>query len=271
LNGNTTTVVTREGTVLRVTPAQPDTSGSAFSAATVNAATFSAKFSFRISEPGGIATDCQKETGADGLVFVVQSVASDIGGFGGGLGYQGITPSVGVEIDTWCNGEFNDPNSNHLGIDVNGVVDHGPGAPDTYLAPVKLDNSQVWWMWVDYDGITLEVRLHDENVKPAQPVLSKPLNIPSILGQPTAYVGFTSGTGGAWGNHDILTWEYDLFTPTCFGDFNGDLEIDGQDIGILLSQWGDDLEFFDLDGNSTIDGADLGILLTLWGDCPGPK
>jgi hypothetical protein len=269
LNGSTVTTTTDDGVVLRLTSATPNNSGSAFSSATVNAAAFSTKFSFRITEPGGTVTDCNGETGADGLVFVVQSVASDIGGFGGGLGYAGITPSVGVEVDTWCNGENNDPNTNHLGIDLNGSVDHGPRALDTYIPPATLDNSQIWWMWVDYDGGILEVRLNDADIKPPQPVMSKPLDIPSMLGQQTAFVGFTSGTGGAWGNYDILTWEYDVFTPTCLGDFNGDFEIDGKDLGQLLGDWGKDLDFFDLNGDDIVDGADLGILLGFWGPCPG--
>ncbi|HAG80650.1 MAG TPA: hypothetical protein DCL61_05650 [Cyanobacteria bacterium UBA12227] len=33
-------------------------------------------------------------------------------------------------------------------------------------------------------------------------------------GVPNAYVGFTSGTGADYGNHDILSWEYrDTFDP----------------------------------------------------------
>lgn len=37
--------------------------------------------------------------GADGLVFVVQTNSNKVGG-GGGIGYQGIPNSVGVELDT---------------------------------------------------------------------------------------------------------------------------------------------------------------------------
>lgn len=100
LNGAATTVdngIDPEP-VLRLVPAATSQSGSAFGSATVNAATFSTYFEFRITEPGGIFDGFQ--TGADGLVFVVQPVSSSIGGAGGGLGYQGISPSVGVEFDT---------------------------------------------------------------------------------------------------------------------------------------------------------------------------
>src|SRR5688572_28625917 len=53
LNGSTTTPVTGDGTVLRLTGTLPNQSGSVFSSAQVNAATFSTFFKFRISSPGG--------------------------------------------------------------------------------------------------------------------------------------------------------------------------------------------------------------------------
>ncbi|MDZ4754283.1 MAG: L-type lectin-domain containing protein [Phycisphaerae bacterium] len=81
-------------------------------------------FAFRITDPDGSLFDCNVDTGADGLVFVVQSISSSVGGLGRGIGYAGIQQSVGVEFDTWCNAVNNDPSSNHVGINVNGVVDH---------------------------------------------------------------------------------------------------------------------------------------------------
>jgi hypothetical protein len=39
--------------------------------------------------------------------------------------------------------------------------------------------------------------------------LSYAVNLAAVLGTTQAYVGFTSGTGAAWGNHDILTWQFD--------------------------------------------------------------
>ena len=74
---------------------------------------FSTVFSFEILSRGGLAG------GADGLTFTVQTNANNVGGIGGGLGYQGIGNSVAVEFDTYDNGEFG--GSNHVGIDVNGT------------------------------------------------------------------------------------------------------------------------------------------------------
>lgn len=210
LNGSTAVVSTSDGSVLRLTPASGGQSGSAFSSVTVNAARFSTFFKFRITEPGGQVFDCNTEPGADGLVFVVQAVSSDIGGAGQGIGYAGIDTSVGVEFDTWCNAGNNDPNSNHLGIDVNGSVDHASGEDsDTITISPNFDDGKIWYAWVDYDGAVLEVRVNQSGLRPNLPSLSKSMDIPAILGNvDDAFVGFTSGTGADWGNHDVLFWEY---------------------------------------------------------------
>jgi hypothetical protein len=44
------------------------------------------------------------------------------------------------------------------------------------------------------------------------------------------------------------------------GDFNNDGVVDGQDLGILLLQWGLG-GITDLDGDGITDAADLGLLL----------
>lgn len=64
-------------------------------------------------------------------------------------------------------------------------------------------------------------------------------------------------------------WEYTPFSPVCIGDFDGSGLVDGLDVGILLSNWGGDLDKFDLNGDDTVDGADIGILVSNWGPCDG--
>jgi hypothetical protein len=34
------------------------------------------------------------------------------------------------------------------------------------------------------------------------------LDLPTILGRPDVFVGFTSGTGAGWGEHNILSWNF---------------------------------------------------------------
>ncbi len=269
LNGVAATTKTSDGVVLRLTPALGGQSGSAFSLAAVDATTFSTHFIFRITDPGGTIFDRNTESGADGIVFVVQSVSSSVGGAGQGIGYAGIPKSAGVEFGTWCNGANNDPSSNHIGIDLLGNVDRGAGAPFAVAVSPRFDNGELWYAWIDYDGTTLRAYLNQSNVQPFQPIITRDMNLPKILQQSTGFVGFTSGNGADWRNHDIIYWEYTPYSPVCTGDFDGNGVVNALDLGVLLGGWGSNLEKFDLNGDSAIDGTDVGALLGNWGPCSG--
>ena len=201
LNGNAACT----GGVLRVTPAAFSQAGSAFSTTLIPlgpGAAFSTFFTFRISNSGF--------GGADGIVFAVQPVASTVGGLGGGIGFAGIPTSLGVEFDTWNNGAPTDTSDSHVGIDLNGSVQ----SVQTVDILPPLDNGAIWFAWIDYNGAVLELRLSQTSSRPAAPTLSRAVNLASILGTTSAFVGFTSGTGAAFSDHDILSWRFDdVFAP----------------------------------------------------------
>ncbi len=183
-------------------------SGSAFSTTAISLdtdASFSTRFEFRITD--------QQNGGADGIVFVVQTVSNTAGGAGGGIGYFGLPNSVGIEFDNWFNAGF-DPNANHAGIDLNGSITSNP---TVLLDPIaQLDSGNVWTAWIDYDGASdlLEVRANITGVRPATALMSSTVDLVSVLGVTDAFVGFTSGTGAAGGDHDILSWEFrSTFNP----------------------------------------------------------
>ena len=56
--------------------------------------------------------------------------------------------------------------------------------------------------------------------------------------------------------------------PSCLGDFNGDGEVEGSDLGLLLAVWGTNDDQADLDGDGIVAGGDLGLILSGWGLCP---
>ncbi|ENO83433.1 L-type lectin-domain containing protein [Thauera linaloolentis] len=167
-------------------------------------ASFSSYFEFQFSD--------QQNGGADGIVFTVQTVANTAGGIGGGIGYQGLTPSVGVEFDNWNNGAGDGNNDNHAGININGDINSVVRA-DTL--PALLDSGSIFHAWVDYDGANdlLEVRLALSDTRPAAALMSYDIDLVALLGTTDAYIGFTSGTGSAGADHDIRRW---VFT----GEFN---------------------------------------------------
>ncbi len=204
LNGQTASLNPNAQCVLRLTSGL-GASGSAFLTSTFSLASdasFSTFFSFKIPNPvGGSDVDGQ---GADGIVFAVQTVSNTAGGGGGGIGYSGISNSVGVELDTWNNGSGDANSGNHIGIDLNGSVNSAALTP----IPGRFNDGNVWFVWVDYNGVTdlLEARVATTAARPASPSVSFTVNLPAVLGTNNAFVGFTSGTGAAGGDHEIVSW-----------------------------------------------------------------
>lgn len=167
------------------------------------ASSFSQKFQFRISE--------NRNSGADGIVFVVGPSPDTVGGYGGGLGYLGIKNSIGVEFDTWGNGAPGDPNGNHVGINVGGSVD----SIATGIPPASLENGNVWTGWVDYDGPShrLEVRASDTGERPNQALVAATVDIPAEVGGNEGYFGLTAASGFASQTIDVLSWNGTGFFP----------------------------------------------------------
>ena len=62
--------------------------------------------------------------GADGIAFVLQPISTNIGVMGGGLGFEGVIPSIGITIDTYQNNTLNDPSEDHIAIQRNGDLNH---------------------------------------------------------------------------------------------------------------------------------------------------
>jgi Legume lectin domain len=204
LNGITATLNPNAQCVLRLTNGFGP-SGSAFLTNTFSLASdasFSTFFSFQIPNPVGIGD--ADGPGADGIVFTVQTVSNTAGGGGGGIGYQGISPSVGVELDTFNNGGQDQNSGNHIGIDLNGSVSSVALTP----IPGRFNDGNVWYVWVDYNGVTdlLEARVSSSSTRPAAASVSSTVNLPAILGTTNAFVGFTSGTGAGGGTHEIVSW-----------------------------------------------------------------
>lgn len=72
-----------------------------------------------------------------------------------------------------------------------------------------MSNGNIWTATITYDGAHLNVTLSD----PAEgstftAIDNYAINISSLLGTNTAYVGFTGSTGSGYENEDILNWEF---------------------------------------------------------------
>jgi hypothetical protein len=59
--------------------------------------------------------------------------------------------------------------------------------------------------------------------------------------------------------------------PPCPADLNGDRQVNGADLGLMLGSWGpcpSNPCAADLNGDNQVNGADLGLMLGAWGACP---
>ena len=178
---------------LQLTNGGEGEAGSAWYYQPVNIQTFTTNFTFQLSNPA-----------ADGITFAIQNAGiSALGGNGGYLGYGGIPTSVAIKFDLYSNaGE--DPDS--TGLYINGAVPETP-AIDLSSTGIDLHSGDSMIVQLNYNGTTLSMTITD-TVTAATWSTSWTVNIPSIVGGNTAYVGFTGGTGGLTSSQKILTWTY---------------------------------------------------------------
>lgn len=149
---------------------------------------------------------CQDGGGADGIMFGLQPVSTSIGQVGEGIGFQGVMPSVGIEFDTWQNGNLSDPSYDHVAIIKNGVLNHS--SPNNLAGPVQANasNGNVedcdWHtLRVNWDAATTTLEVwFDCKLR-----LSYTGDIVNEVfgGDPNVFWGFTSATGGASNLHQV--------------------------------------------------------------------
>ena len=136
--------------------------------------------------------------GADGFAFVMRGLNSDsLGLVGGGLGYEGITPSIAIEFDTWNNGAVKDDLADdHTGMYVNSnwvtpiasSVPLDPGGAN--IEDGNYHTTRIVWN-VNTDSLTM---YFDGNLR-----ISAQIDLVNNVfnGANLVYWGFTASTGGA--------------------------------------------------------------------------
>jgi fibronectin type 3 domain-containing protein len=208
LNGLSANIV---GSALRLTDGGTLEAASAFSTSPVDVTRFSTQFTFQVVDT--------TQPGADGFTFTIQGFSpTALGPFGGGLGYGpdqaggtgGIPKSVAVKFDLFSNvGEGYDS----TGLYTNGASPTLAGSIDLSGTGIDLHSQHVFNVAMTSDGATLGVTITDTTTQAAASQ-SYAVNIPSLVGGNSAFVGFTAGTGGLTTDQRILTWSY---TPASAG------------------------------------------------------
>ncbi len=188
---------------LQLTNGGVNQAGSAFFTTPMNISSFTTDFTFQLSDAM-----------ADGITFTIQNSsagAKALGPSGGGLGYgpdepggtPGISNSVAVKYDLYNNdGEGDDS----TGLYTNGASPTIP-ATDMTSSGVILNNGDTMTVHITYNGTTLTMTITDTSLNKTF-TTSWPINIPTTIGENTAYVGFTGGTGGETASQKIETWTF---------------------------------------------------------------
>ncbi len=223
LNGS----AAQNGVNLRMTPPAGGQAGTAWYQTQVPViAGFSTTFAFQLSPVGG----------ADGMTFTLHedpNGTAALCGTGGSMAYtsEPLNPAntmqncLVFELDTYNNGNFNDPSDNHISIHLLPTIPTTPNGADEYYSiaqatpPFDLNDGAVHTMCINYTPGTLEVYLDGA----ATPLITVPFdfftgattiggNALAGLNLPTgnAYVGFTAGTGGVSQSHDVLAWSFGI-------------------------------------------------------------
>jgi len=173
--------------------------------------------SININEPFNLqftANFGDDDAGADGLVFVLQQVSSQIlGASGGGMGFGGFSPSLGVEFDTFQNIDLNDPNLgnndpvyDHVAIAKNGNSVHG--APNSLAEPIQIspisdnvEDGQFYVVDIAWDPSTGIFSVSVNCELRIEIALNMTLSI--FTNNPQVFWGFTGATGGLF-NEQII-------------------------------------------------------------------
>lgn len=135
---------------------------------------YSTQFSFQITNLIG--------GGADWLCFIVSGVPFDA------IDHN----HVDVEIDIYNNGARDNYDRNHLGLNYDGTW--------VVVQPVSTSfkNGEVWNVWIDYDGMIMNIYASMDSVKPLSPYISHTINVTDKIGGPEAYIGFWAAYRSIW-------------------------------------------------------------------------
>lgn len=185
--------VAQDDTRLQLTNGGLWQAGSVFWSAPINIQAFTTNFEFQLSDAQG-----------NGFTFTIQNEGPRaLGGSSAGLGYQDIPKSVAVK--------FNFYNYNNEGGDSTGIYTDGepPVTPTVDISPsgIQLNSGDSIQATIAYDGTTLTLTLHDLVTNDTF-TTSQKIDIPQVVGDNLAYVGFTGGTGGLTASQKILIWTY---------------------------------------------------------------
>lgn len=187
---------------------------------------FISTFSFMVTDPHQDVSTEHSYPGGDGLSFVIHNdTQSKIGLMGSGIGYEGISNAIAIELDLFKNDSIQpnnnkDPNGNHLAVftipkgenklkqihRAEAVLQVNPNIP------IIRSDGTIYYMKVEYSTSNSELLVYLDSVPdfkaPAIMIpnfrLSDYIYMASGRG---VFLGIFSGTGSTYQATKVLTWQ----------------------------------------------------------------
>lgn len=156
--------------------------------------------------------------GADGIAFIIAGlIPNKEGESGGGIGYDGMPNAIAIELDLYKNDENNDPNGNHLAVQIpnNFILSAVHNKTNTVIMKDSVltivpDSSTNYYCRVEYINNSLKIYL-DTTENYNQPVAELDNFIISdhilMENDNIGYLGLTSSTGRSVEVHTITHWD----------------------------------------------------------------
>ncbi|KAL3628891.1 L-type lectin-domain containing receptor kinase S.1 [Castilleja foliolosa] len=163
-----------------------------------------------------------------GLAFVISNTTSPPNAIAGqyfGLfsSASPVAPLLAIEFDTGRNPEFNDPDGNHVGIDLNNIVSEttqtagyynstgtGDSANFTFV-PLDMRNGQNIHAWIEFDGPRTEINVTIAPAgmaRPARTMLSYRNPVIANYCGPEMFVGFSASKTQWVEAQRVLAWSF---------------------------------------------------------------
>ncbi len=143
------------------------------------------------------------DNGADGFAFVIRDPSANVyGEDGGSLGYGsengllGISPSVGIEFDSFYNSEFFDIQEDHTQLVLNGQVASAPAVPAVSLLPsgANVEDNNFHNARIVWDPILQQLSMYFDGF--LRFTYTNDIINSVFGGNPNVLWGFTASTGG---------------------------------------------------------------------------
>jgi hypothetical protein len=150
----------------------------------------------------------------DGATFMIQDsggATNEVGGIDGGIGYNGITNSIALEMDFWGNGAGNGATGVGINAETNGITFADGGGP--LYGPtggITIDSGDPIQFNLSWANGILAVDMEDLNTSTKYSTNFDLGPLVPLLGANLAYVGFS----GANGDANSIIWISDfVFQP----------------------------------------------------------